>query len=122
LGVVRSIASTTTGNTIFGSEVSQVAPARPSAKLKASQCLEVHMMGSGMFEYPIEEIIFCIWATFQIFYFLILCLEGYITTSLKVLGVLIVDRKILTLILRGLLQMHAVQRGIWVATLHLFWH
>lgn len=80
------------------------------------------MTGSGMFEYTIEKIICCIWATFQILYFFILCLEGYITTILMVLGVLTVDGKILTLILGGLLQMHAVQRGIWVPTLHLFWY
>jgi hypothetical protein len=47
---------------------------------------QVHMMGSGMFEYTIEEIIFCTWATFQIFYFLILCLEGYITTNFDGVG------------------------------------
>lgn len=47
---------------------------------------KVHMMGSGMFEYTIEEIIFCIWATFQIFHFLILCLEGYITTNFDGVG------------------------------------
>jgi hypothetical protein len=49
------------------------------------------MMGSAMFEYTIEEIIFCILATFQIFYFLILCLEGYITTNF--VGVRSADRK-----------------------------
>lgn len=37
---------------------------------------KVHMMGSGMLEYTFGEIIFCVWATFRIFYFLILCSKG----------------------------------------------
>jgi hypothetical protein len=39
-----------------------------------------------MLEYTIEELIFCIWAKFQVFYFLILCFEGYIMTNFDSVG------------------------------------
>jgi hypothetical protein len=83
---------------------------------------EVHMMGSGMFEYTTEEIMYVFGPHFRHFTSLFCVWKVTLRQILTVLGLMNVDVKILMSVLGGLLQTHAVQRGIWVQTLHLFWY